>query len=261
MVQGWMCVKNGVVEGTPGNLGERIAGAYGPVGHVGILIGVVRPDSHDSEPLLGPFGPEICALAAELASQSGGAARAAYIAGDTTNEPPSRVGDVTLSRTGDEAETVTIEVLDHKGEVPVQQCEMPDGKTAPGLSYEHVVGYLARVLGATARTKLRLGGTRGSRPNLLVMPGIKEDMKFNKIHKKKATVHLERVMLCDMCGTVPRKSGKKTNACGVSVLMPGGEKVNLYVCLDCPSGPMVVRGRVVQVKKNLNRHSARAELA
>jgi hypothetical protein len=93
------------------------------------------------------------------------------------------------------------------------------------------------------------------------MPGIKEDMKFNKIHKKKATVHLERVMLCDMCGTVPRKSGKKTNACGVPVLMPGGEKVNLYVCLDCPSGPMVVRGRVVQVKKNLNRHSARAELA
>ena len=112
-----MCVKNGVVEGTPGNLDERIAAVDGPVGGVGpvgILIGVVRPDSPCSEPLFGPFGPEICALAAELASQSGGAARAAYIAGDTTNEPPARVGDVTLSRTGDEALTVTIKVLGHK---------------------------------------------------------------------------------------------------------------------------------------------------
>lgn len=56
-----------------------------------------------------------------------------------------------------------------------------------------------------------------------MMPGIKEDMKFNKIRKKKATVHLERVMLCD----------KKTNACGVSV----ARRSNLYVGLDCPSGP------------------------
>ena len=120
--------------------------------------------------------------------------------------------------------------------------------------------FLASVLGAKASEKLKLGRTKKSRANLLVMPGLKEDLKFNKMHKRKTTVRLEYKRRCDMCGEVPRKSGQDTNACGASVLMPDGRSVGLYVCLDCPSGPMLVCGKIVKVTKNLNRHSARAEV-
>ncbi len=96
------------------------------------------------------------------------------------------------------------------------------------------------------------------------MPGMyekgKEDQKFNKIHKDQATVLLEYKRRCDMCCEIPRKSGRETNACGVSVLMPDGRTIELYVCLDCPSGPMLVCGQTVKVTKNLNRHSAHAKV-
>ena len=277
-VRGWTCAKNG----TPVNLNERIL--HPPQ----VLIGLVRPD-HQSPPTppspfgpfgppsppsppspqrpFGPFGPKTSSFIADLDGADGAdgasgydAARAAYIAGDTTENPKVLVSKLTISRKTVKDKLVTIRFLDHTAVVSVEQCEMPDGSMAPGLSEAHVMDHLASVLGAKAREKLKLGGTKRSRANLLVMPGLKEDMKFNKIQKRKTTVSLERKRRCDMCGKVPRKSGQQTNACGASVLMPDGRRVGLYVCLDCPSGPMGVCGQIVKVTKNLNKHSALAEV-
>jgi hypothetical protein len=117
------------------------------------------------------------------------------------------------------------------------------------------------LLGTKASEKLKLGRTKKSRANLLVMPGLKADLKFNKINKKNTTLRLEYKKSCDMCGEVPRKSGQdKTNACGASVLMPDGRVIELYVCLDCPSGRMSVCGEPVEVTKNQHRHSACAKV-
>jgi hypothetical protein len=267
-----MCVKNGVVEGTPGNLDERIAavgpvgpaGLVGGVGPVGILTGVVREDS------IGPLGPKTSALIAALEASARSdyeAARKAYIAGGAQASPSPCVSKLRIRRASLDALVATIEFLDHQGEAPVRQCEMPDGTTALGLSGDHVMDFLVSVLGSKACTKLRIGGARDSWANLLVMPGMYKNgkgTKFNNIHKRQATVSVEYVRHCDMCGTAPSKSVQQNGACGAPVIMPGGEKVDLFVCLGelhCPTGPVVVRGHVVQVEKNLNRHSARAKLA
>ena len=264
---GWMCVTNGLVCGTRGNLDERILAA------AQVLIGVVRPDSPGTpRPFgpFGPFGPKTSALIAELEASAPSdyeAARKAYIAGDTREKPSPLVSKLKISRASLDALIATIEFLDHKAEVPVQQCEMPNGKTALGLSGDHVMDHIHRVLGANARTKLRLCGARDSWPNLLVMPGMYKNgkgTKFNNIEKKGATVRVEYARHCDMCGLLPSKSVQQNGACGASVLVPDGEKVDLYVCLGdprCTSGTMVVRGQIVKVTKNLNKHSASAELA
>lgn len=188
------------------------------------------------------------------------ARRAAYIAGDTKEEPDGLVSNVTIDRKTVGDKLATIKFLDHAAMVSVQECEMPDGSMALGFSADHLMEFLASVLGTKASEKLKLGRTKKSRANLLVMPGIQKDMKFNKVHKKKTTLRLEYKRRCDMCGEVPRNSGQDTNACGASVLMPDGRTIGLYVCLDCPSGPMSVCGQTVKVTKNLNRHSARAEV-
>ena len=274
-VGGWKCEKNG----TPVTLSECIQ--HQPR----VLIGLVRQDQQSpaspprpprpsSLPTLpslpspaspfGPFGSQASALIAELDGADGAsgydAARAAYIAGHKKEEPKVLVSNLTISRETVDNPFVTIKFLDHAAIVPVQECQMPNGSMALGFSADHLMEFLASVLGTKASEKLKLGRTKKSRANLLVMPGIQKDMKFNKVHKKKTTLRLEYKRRCDMCGKVPRNSGQDTNACGASVLMPDGRTIGLYVCLDCPSGPMSVCGQTVKVTKNLNRHSARAEV-
>ena len=264
---GWTRVKNGIAEGTPVNLNECIIAA-GRASHV--LIGIVRPDPPSPPDLpsppspvgpVGPVGQKTSELIAELGGASGyDAARADYVAGRTTKEPDVLVSNVTISRKKVEDPLVTITFLDHTAVAPVQECKMPDETTAPGISADHLMEFMDGLLGTKASEKLKLGRTKKSRANLLVMPGLKQDLKFNKIHKKNTTVRLEYKKRCDMCGEVPRKSGEDTNACGASVLMPDGRKIGLYVCLDCPSGRMLVCGETVEVTKNLHRHSAQAKV-
>jgi hypothetical protein len=265
-VGGWTCVKNGIAEGGPGNLNECILAA-GAASHV--LIGIVRPDPPSPPDLpsppspVGPVGQKTLEFIAGLDGALGyDARRADYIAGRTNKEPDVLVSNVTISRkkVGDPLLTITMLGLGHTAVVPVQECKMPDDTTAPGISADHLMEFMDGLLGTKASEKLKLGRTKKSRANLLVMPGLKEDLKFNKIHKKKTTVRLEYKKRCDMCGEVPRKSGQDTNACGASVLMPDGRKIGLYVCLDCPSGRMLLCGETVEVKKNLHSHSAHAKV-
>ncbi len=272
-VGGWMRVKNGIAEETPVNLNERIlaagaAAAAGGASHV--LIGIVRQDPSSPRDLpsppspvgpVGPVGQKTLELVAELDSALGyGVRRADYIAGLTNEEPDVLVSNVKISRKEVGDPLLTITMLDHVAVVPVQECKMPDETTAPGISADHLMEFMDGLLGTKASEKLKLGRTKKSRANLLVMPGLKEDLKFNKIHKKNTTVRLEYIKRCDMCGEVPRKSGQDTNACGASVLMPDGRKIGLYVCLACPSGRMLVCGETVEVTKNLHRHSANAKV-
>ena len=266
-VGGWTCVKNGIAEGGPGNLNECILAAGAAASHV--LIGIVRPDPPSPPDLpsppssVGPVGQKTLEFIAGLDGALGyDARRADYIAGRTNKEPDVLVSNVTISRkkVGDPLLTITMLGLGHTAVVPVQECKMPDGTTAPGISADHVMEFLDGLLGTKASEKLKLGRAKKSRANLLVMPGLKEDLKFNKIHKKRTTVRLEYKKRCDMCGEVPRKSGQDTNACGASVLMPDGRKIGLYVCLDCPSGRMLLCGETVEVTKNLHSHSAHAKV-
>jgi hypothetical protein len=268
-VGGWTCVKNGIAEGTPVNLNECIlaAGAAAAASHV--LIGIVRPDPPSPPDLpsppspVGPVGQKTLEFIAGLDGALGyDARRADYIAGRTNKEPDVLVSNVKISRkkVGDPLLTITMLGLGHTAVVPVQECKMPDDTTAPGISADHLMEFLDGLLGTKASGKLKLGRTKKSRANLLVMPGLKKDLKFNKIHKKNTTVRLEYKKRCDMCGEVPRKSGEDTNACGASVLMPDGRAIGLYVCLDCPSGRMLVCGETVEVTKNLHRHSAHAKV-
>jgi hypothetical protein len=164
-----------------------------------------------------------------------------------------------------EDKRLVVKFLDYVAVVPEQECKMPDGNTVPGISAADLMSLVVSVLGDEASKKLKLGRTGNSEANLLVMPGLYEkgpcsEQKFNKIHKKKTTVRLEYKRRCDMCGEVPRKSGREINACGASVVMPDGRTIELYVCLACPSGRMSVCGETVEVKKSLNSHSANAKV-
>jgi hypothetical protein len=160
---------------------------------------------------------------------------------------------------------LVVKFLDYVAVVPEQECKMPDGSIVPGIPAADLMHLVGGVLGAEASKKLKLGRTGESEANLLVMPGLYEkgpcsEQKYNKIRKKKTTVRLEYKRRCDMCGEVPRKSGREINACGASVVMPDGRTIELYVCLGCPSGPMLVCGETVEVKKSLNSHSAHAKV-
>jgi hypothetical protein len=164
-----------------------------------------------------------------------------------------------------ENKRLVVKFLDYVAAVPEQECKMPDGNTVPGISADDLMSLLVSVLGDEASKKLKLGRTGNSEANLLVMPGLYEkgpcsEQKFNKIYKRQATLPLEHKKRCDMCGEVPRKSGREINACGASVVMPDGRVIELYVCLRCPSGRMSVCGETVEVKKSLNSHSAQAKV-
>ena len=293
-VGGWTCEN-----GTPWNLGERLkaaeAAAAGPVGPVGpagpgcvVLFGRVigvpppSPPSLPSPPAppspvrtFGPLPQKASALVDKLEASVYEAERAAYIAGLTEEKPNELACKINVMRTDgrkgrkrsrDEVEgpqSLTIKFLDYVAVVPEQACKMPDGNTLPGISAADLTSIVVSVLGDEASKKLKLGRTGDSEANLLVMPGLyekKENQKFNKIRKNETTLRLEHKRRCDMCGEVPRKSGREINACGASVVMPDGRKIELYVCLACPSGRMSVCGETVEIKKSLNSHSAQAKV-
>lgn len=288
---GWTCVKNGIAEGTPVNLEERLvaaaaagAGRVGPVGPVpvvlfGRVIGV-PPPSPPSPPAppspvrnFGPLPPITSAFVDKLDGPSGyDEERRAYLAGLTDKKPNEHVCKVQIiceggregrKRSRDENKRLVVKFLDYVAVVPEQECTMPDGNTVPGISAADLMSLVVSVLGDEASKKLKLGRTGNSEANLLVMPGMYEkgeNQKFNKIRKRQATLPLEHKKRCDMCGEVPRKSGREINACGASVVMPDGRVIELYVCLTCPSGRMSVCGETVEVKKSLNSHSAHAKV-
>jgi hypothetical protein len=231
----------------------------------------------------GPLPPKTSALVDNLKASVYGAQRGAYLAGLTDEKPGELACKVQIicedSRKGRkrsraealealdalENKSLVVKFLDYVAVVPEQECKMPDGSIVPGISAADLMHIVVRVLGDEASKKLKLGRTGDSEANLLVMPGLYEkgpcsEQKFNKIRKKKTTVRLEYKRRCDMCGEVPRKSGREINACGASVVMPDGRTIELYVCLACPSGRMSVCGETVEVKKSLNSHSAQAKV-
>ena len=281
------------------NLHERlIAAAAGPVGPgpvvlFGRVIGVPppSPESPPSPPAppspvrtFGPLPPNASALVDKLEASVYDLERGAYLAGLTDKKPDELACKIKImredSRNGgrkrsrDEVEgpldalenkSLVVKFLDYVAVVPEQECKMPDGSIVPGISAADLMHLVGGVLGDEASKKLKLGRTGNSEANLLVMPGLYEkgpcsEQKFNKIRKKKTTVRLEYKRRCDMCGEVPRKSGREINACGASVVMPDGRVIELYVCLACPSGRMLVCGETVEVTKNLHRHSAHAKV-
>ena len=180
------------------------------------------------------------------------------------------ISSLTIS-VDDPNDTATIEFLDHKATVALRPCEMPPvvpggpPSVELGISESDLMDFLSAELGvnsAVMRTNARIGGVGKAWANLLVMPGLFAkgvSLRNNKIRKRKTTVTLKRVRRCDMCGQVPSKG----NARSPTVDMPGGGKVELYLCLErhCPSGTLVVGGHVVTVTKNLNAHSAKVEIA
>jgi hypothetical protein len=223
----------------------------------------------------GPLPPNASALVDKLEASAYDEDIVAYIAGLTDKKPDELVCKVQIMREGsrkgrkrsrDEVEglqRLVVKFLDYVAVVPEQQCKMPDGNTVPGIPAADLMNLVVSVLGDEASKKLKLGRTGDSEANLLVMPGLYgkgEEQKFNKINKDRATLRLEHKRRCDMCGEVPRKSGREINACGASVVMPDGRVIELYVCLACPSGRMSVCGETVEVKKNLNSHSANAKV-
>ncbi len=267
------------------NLEERLiaaaAAAVGPVGPAGtgrvVLFGrVIReppsPESPESPPgppspvrTFGPLPPNASALVDKLEASAYDAEIGAYLAGRTDKKPDELVCKIKIiyeggreggrKRSRDEVEDplenkrLVVKFLDYVAVVPEAD----------------LMSLVVSVLGDEASKKLKLGRTGNSEANLLVMPGLYEkgpcsEQKFNKIRKKKMTLPLEHKRRCDMCGEVPRKSGREINACGASVVMPDGRTIELYVCLVCPSGRMSVCGETVEVKKNLNRHSACAKV-
>ena len=292
-VGGWTCEN-----GSPLNLHERLmaaaAAAAGPTAPDApsrvVLFGrVIRepppsPPSPPSPPapqspvcIFGPLPPNTSALVDKLEASVYDAERGAYIAGLTAKKPDELACKINIMREGrkrsrDEVEgpslsassgRLVVKFLDYVAVVPEQECTMPDGNTVPGISAADLMSLVVGVLGDEASKKLKLGRTGNSEANLLVMPGLYEkgeNQKFNKIRKKKTTLPLEYKRRCDMCGEVPRKSGREINACGASVVMPGGRTVELYVCLGCPSGRMLVCGETVEVKRSLNSHSAHAKV-
>ena len=220
----------------------------------------------------GPLPPNTSALVDELEASVYDAERGAYIAGLTDKKPDELACKIKIMREGRkrsrdedplEDKLLVVKFLDYVAVVPEQECKMPDGNTVLGISAADLMSLVVGVLGDEASKKLKLGRTGNSEANLLVMPGMYEkgeNQKFNKIRKKKTTLPLEYKRRCDMCGEVPRKSGREINACGASVVMPDGRTVELYVCLGCPSGRMLVCGETVEVKKSLNSHSAHAKV-
>ncbi len=276
------------------NLEERLiaaaAAAAGPVGPVGpgpvVLFGRVigvPPPSPPSPPappspvrIFGPLPPITSAFVDKLEASVYDLERGAYIAGLKDKKPGELVCKINIIREGsrkvgrkrsrDEVlddKRLVVKFLDYVAVVPEQECKMPDGNTVPGISAADLMSLVVGVLGDEASKKLKLSRTGDSEANLLVMPGLYEkgeEQKFNKIHKRQATLPLEYKRRCDMCGEVQRKSGREINACGASVVMPGGRTVELYVCLTCPSGRMLVCGETVEVKKSLNSHSAHAKV-
>jgi hypothetical protein len=292
-VGGWTCEN-----GSPWNLEERIIAAAAaatdapaPVVLFGRVIGV-PPPSPPSPPapqspvcIFGPLPPKASALVDNLKASVYGAQRGAYLAGLTYEKPNELVCKVQIICEGGregirkgrkrsreevkgpldplENKSLVVKFLDYVAVVPEQECKMPDGSIVPGISAADLMHIAVGVLGDAASKKLKLGRTGNSEANLLVMPGLYEkgeNQKFNKIRKRQATLPLEHKKRCDMCGEVPRKSGREINACGASVVMPGGRTVELYVCLTCPSGRMLVCGETVEVKKSLNSHSAHAKV-
>jgi hypothetical protein len=294
-VGGWTCEN-----GSPWNLEERLiaaaAAAAGPVGPVGpgpvVLFGRVigvPPPSPPSPPappspvrIFGPLPPITSELVDKLEASAYDTEIVAYIAGLKDKKPDELVCKINIIREGGrevgrkrsrdevvgqlealENKRLVVKFLDYVAVVPEQECKMPDGNTVPGVSAADLMSLVVGVLGDEASKKLKLGRTGDSEANLLVMPGLYEkgeEQKFNKIHKRQATLPLEYKRRCDMCGEVPRKSGREINACGASVVMPDGRTVELYVCLACPSGRMLVCGETVEVKKSLNSHSAHAKV-
>jgi hypothetical protein len=292
-VGGWTCEN-----GTPWNLDERLiaaaAAATDAPSRVVLFGRVIReppspesPSTHPSPPsppspvrTFGPLPPIASALVDKLEASGYDAERGAYIAGRTDKKPDELVCKIKIIREGgrngrkrsrDEVEDpledklLVVKFLDYVAVVPEQECTMPDGSIVPGIPAADLMHLVVGVLGDEASKKLKLGRTGDSEANLLVMPGLYEkgpcsEQKFNKIRKKKTTVRLEYKRRCDMCGEVPRKSGREINACGASVVMPDGKTIELYVCLGCPSGPMLVCGETVEVKKSLNSHSAHAKV-
>jgi hypothetical protein len=287
-VGGWTCEN-----GTPWNLDERLIAAAaapegavgpGPVVLFGRVIGVPPQSPQSPVCIFGPLPPKTSALVDNIKASVYGEERGAYLAGLTDKKPDELACKIKImredSRNGgrkrsrDEVEgpldalenkSLVVKFLDYVAVVPEQECKMPDGNTVPGISAADLMNLVVRVLGDEASKKLKLGRTGDSEANLLVMPGLYEkgpcsEQKFNKIRKKKTTVRLEYKRRCDMCGEVPRKSGREINACGASVVMPDGRTIELYVCLACPSGRMSVCGETVEVKKSLNSHSAQAKV-
>lgn len=273
------------------NLHERLmaaaAAAAGPTAPSRVvLFGRVIREPPPSPPspqspvrIFGPLPPNTSALVDKLEASAYDAERGAYIAGLTAKKPDELACKINIMREGrkrsrDEVEgpslsassvRLVVKFLDYVAVVPEQECTMPDGNTVPGISAADLMSLVVGVLGDEASKKLKLGRTGNSEANLLVMPGLYEkgpcsEQKFNKIRKKKTTLPLEYKRRCDMCGEVPRKSGREINACGASVVMPDGRTVELYVCLGCPSGRMLVCGETVEVKKSLNSHSAHAKV-
>ena len=289
-VGGWTCEN-----GTPWNLDERLiaaataaAAATDAPSRVVLFGRVIRePPSPPSPPspvrTFGPLPTIASALVDKLEASGYDAERGAYIAGRTDKKPDELVCKIKIMREGgregirkvgrkrsrDELEDplenklLVVKFLDYVAVVPQQECTMPDGSIVPGISAADLMSLVVSVLGDGASKKLKLGRTGNSEANLLVMPGLYEkgeNQKYNKIRKKKTTVRLEYKRRCDMCGEVPRKSGREINACGASVVMPDGRVIELYVCLGCPSGTMLVCGETVEVKKSLNSHSAHAKV-
>ena len=262
--EGWTCAADGL----PMNLHEciraakarlrearlreaRLREARGAVPGAGqVLRGVVLPDPELRPfgrvgPLGGPFGPKTAALIAELTAPREPPCDAAH-------KPPEVISSLTISVVDDPNDTATIEFLDHKATVALRPCEMPPvvpggpPSVELGISESDLMDFLSAELGvnsAVMRTNARIGGVGKAWANLLVMPGLFAkgvSLRNNKIRKRKTTVTLKRVRRCDMCGQVPNKG----NARSPKVDMPGGGKVELYLCLErhCPSGTLVVGG-------------------